>query len=159
MFDFSQDDEKAGGGPLPDGDYQVVLKSIEDKQSDFVAGERFFNCDFEVVAGPHAGRHVFANWTYQSPDQQKDLKIPRGRIKALALATVQKPAFQSVAELNGKVCDVRVKNNDGKKRDGTVKTFTNITNIAAPGQLSQQSANTAPPAQAGYTTQQQRPWP
>jgi hypothetical protein len=80
MWDFTND--KTGRELLPQGMYNVVVDSFEEKQSS--TGNMALILKFIVTEGEHAGRVVYNR--YSLTGSEKAVQISRGQLKSLLVA-------------------------------------------------------------------------
>lgn len=98
-FDATKEKEMGSREPIPIGNYKMVAKSSEWKDTKDRTG-RYLKFEFEVIDGQHKGRKIWANYNLENKSQEA-VQIARVELAALCRA-VSLPSPNDTAELHNK---------------------------------------------------------
>jgi hypothetical protein len=119
--------------PIPAGDYSVICKAAEMKQTKAGNGT-YIRAEFEVTGPAHAGRRIWMNFNIQNPNPQAE-SIGRQQLAQYGMA-IGKTSLSNTDQMIGGQALVKVTIRPAKGdygADNDIKGFKSLSPSALPG--------------------------
>lgn len=148
-FDANTVEPNAPRDPIPAGWYRAAIIESEEKPTKAQTGS-YLNLKFEILEGPHAGRHVYDILNLNNPNQTA-VEIAQRTLSAICRAVgVRTPKNSSDLHLKPVMILVAIEPpKDGRDANNKIKGYEPITGAAA--QAAKPTVTTGNPFKKGIS--------